>query len=121
MATPESRTIILPRRAATPAGFIPATIARRWPDKKTGEALDYAVDFRHLLEDEETISVATAAVTPSQSGGLTIAETTISSSTVSVWVDLGVAGQDYSVMVTIGTSGGRTIQFSGSLYVVDTL
>lgn len=119
MATPLSRTIKIPRRAVTPNGFVPSVLPRRWPDKLTGEVIDIAVDFANVLEADETITAASVAITPSQVGGLADDDTDIQGTKAIVWLSLGRADQDYAAVVSINTSGGRTIQFPGQILVVD--
>ncbi len=119
MSTPDNRLLVLPRRVQSPRGWTPANPQMRFPDKLTGELLDYAVDFRHGLEAEETISAASVAVTPSQTGGLAETNTDIAGTQVAIWLEDGRADQDYQVMVSITTSGGRTLQAAIMLLVVD--
>lgn len=118
ITTPDpARTLVIPRQAATPNGFVPASIPMRWPDKRLGEKLDYAVDLTWVLPSGDSATVLTCAVTPVTGAGLTATATAIVGKTAMATLDLGAANTDYTVTLTVGTSQGRTFQFPVNILV----
>jgi hypothetical protein len=76
--------------------------------QQPAERLDYDIDYaeQDFLTAGETISSATAAVTPA---GLSVALVNVSTR-VKLWVEGGSAGTTYKVTVTATTSDGRIKQ-----------
>lgn len=104
-----ARRLIVPRRDASPRGFVPAPMIHRWPDKNRAAKLDYAVDVTNELVTGDFVTAAVAAVTPSLPGGLVASDASITGNTVVVWLEDGVAGVDYTVTLTIASDQDRAI------------
>lgn len=67
--------------------------------------LDYTLKWADWLAPGDTITSATATVSPS--GGLTVGAVSNTVDTVTVWVSAGAAGSKYDVTVHVITNGGR--------------
>lgn len=92
--------------------------------KQPGDKWDYEVDFSAWLPDDDTITTATATVTPAyhavtNPNGLQITATSIQSPDVKVWALGGVSGQTYKVTVTASTANGRIKEVDFQLRVKD--
>lgn len=85
----------------------------RWPNKDPDEVLDYAVDWTARLAGD---TISTSAFTVP--AGLTMDSESATSQISTVWISGGTAGL-YSIECTITTSGGRTMQESVRLAVVE--
>lgn len=86
--------------------------------KAPEDILDFTWDWSTWLTQGDTISTFsfTAAV------GLTIETTPPSSNTTTtatVWIGGGTAGQSYTVTNQITTAGGRTAQWTQNINIVD--
>ena len=79
--------------------------------------LDYTFDWSTWLSDGETISDAT--ITPST--GLTIDSTNIGPTAVTVWVSTDGTIGPRQVACLIETSGGRTVERTGQINVLERL
>lgn len=84
-----------------------ALIIAKTVDAKDPQAkLDYEFDWSDWLSDSssDTISSATVSV-PS---GIVKESESFTTTTVTVWLSGGTAGEHYDVTCTINTAGGRT-------------
>jgi hypothetical protein len=80
--------------------------------------LDYQFDWageRPWLVAGDTISDATVTVT----AGLTIEETVIAATTVTVWLKGGTVGASYNVTCHIVTAGGREDERTATVTIMD--
>lgn len=86
-----------------------------WPDKDPDEILDYKLNWRARIEagDKITSSIWTVPA------GLTSGTTTYTDYTTTIWLSDGVADTSYTIKNTITTEGGRTMEYSVRLRVVD--
>jgi len=82
--------------------------------KQPGDTLDYGVDLTKWLSTGDTVSGATATVSPS---GLTISVTESTTSEPKVWASGGVDGTQYQVTLTVVTTDGRTKEFEFKIVV----
>lgn len=75
------------------------------------DVLDYALDWTDWLDDGETISTSSWAVTPS---GLTTSLASIvnNNTTAVVWLSGGTVGNSYTVTNHITTTDSRTVERS---------
>lgn len=112
-----ARRLVVPRRDASPRGFVPAPLLLRWPDKDAGAILDYSIDVTALLDPGDVLSAFSAAVTPSVLGGLVVDSVTTSNTTATAWLGDGVAGVDYSVNLSLSSAAGRYLAVTVKLLV----
>jgi hypothetical protein len=92
-----------------------ATLAG-WDDKDPTDVKDYTVSWAaEMAARSDTIatSVFTAPV------GITIDSQSNSTTTSTVWLSGGTADNSYEITCTVVTAGGRTLQRSVSLRVVN--
>jgi len=82
--------------------------------KQPADILDYGVDLSKWMVSGDTVSGATATVSPS---GLTISVTQATTTEPKVWTSGGVDGTEYQVTLTVITAGGRTKEFEFKLVV----
>lgn len=82
--------------------------------KDPTEILDYTVDWRLWLGDDQ---IATSLWTVP--AGISNAGVTYSASTSTIWLGGGTAGTSYSVYVTITTVGGRTSKRTIKINVIE--
>lgn len=104
-----ARRLTVPRRDASPRGFIPGALPLRWPDKEPGAILDYSLDVSNLLDSTDALSSVTASVSPSVPGGLVIDSTAITGNVATAWLGDGVAGVEYEVTFALSSVAGRYI------------
>lgn len=71
--------------------------------KRKGSTLDYTVNWAAWLPTGDTLLTSTFTVT----SGITIASQSNTTSTGTVWLSGGSAGQTYTVTHTITTNDGR--------------
>jgi len=84
--------------------------------KQPADTLDYGVNLVKWLAKDDTVSGATATVSPS---GLTIAVTQTTSTEPKIWASGGVAGTEYQITLTVVTTGGRTKEFEFKIVTVE--
>lgn len=110
IVTPSSaRRVPLDGFLPVPRGSAPSAVRLPvWPAKDPGDVLDYEVDASPALLDSEGDAIATLAVV-AQPSGLTIGATAAEGLIGVVWLSGGAAGTTYTVQLTIGTVGGRTL------------
>jgi hypothetical protein len=77
--------------------------------KKPGERKRYTVDYSEWLDEGETVTGATFAITPVTSPILEVDASSIGTpaTTVVFFVNGGVAGSDYELKIHVTTSGGQ--------------
>jgi len=107
-----SRRLIVPKRDASPRGFVPAPMPLSWPDHAAAADLDYSIDVAQLLDSTDTVSSASAAALPGVPGGLTVGDVDVDGTMITVWLSGGVDGVDYEVQLTYSTDSGRTDQMN---------
>lgn len=112
-----ARRLTVPRRDATPRGFVPAPLTLRWPDHNPSAILDYSIDIRSLLAIDDSIAAFSAAVTPSRPGGLVVDSVSTDGAIATVWLGDGVDGVEYKVNLSIGSFNGRYLSFKVSVLV----
>ena len=103
-----ARRVVLDGFVPVPRGVSANPSVLVWPAKDPADVLDYELDITAALAGNDTDTIATVDVltTPSD---LTCAATAADGNLVILWLSAGTAGITYSVRVTIGTSGGRSI------------
>jgi len=84
--------------------------------KQPNDVLDYTVDLTKWMASGDTVSSATAAVSPS---GLTISVTNGTTSEPKVWASGGANGTEYQITLTVVTTGGRTKEFEFKIVVAE--
>jgi hypothetical protein len=83
-----------------------------WPDKDPQEVLDYALDWTARLAGD---TIATSSwVLPT---GITKASDSHDVSTTKIWLSGGVEGTKYTLVNTITTTAGRTMNQSVAIKV----
>jgi hypothetical protein len=96
---------------------------KRFSDKKPGEIITVSWDFRRLLEESETITAQSVAVTvvsgvdPDAAAMISGAAQLVANSVVAQRVVAGLNRVDYRLDFTIDTSAGRRYTESGTLPV----
>jgi len=116
--TSSARTIrVLP----TASGALLCSLAQRWPAKDPGDVLDYSVDLSAWLADAAGDSFATITVTPEATtpGDLAILMLSANNNSglITCWLGYGIEYDDYTMDITVLTVGGRTLDFSISLFI----
>ena len=87
-------------------------MALTWPDKDPDEVLDYEVDWSaRILTD--TISTSTWIVP----AGITKNSDSNTTTTTTIWLSAGTAGDSYTLTNRIVTAGARTMDESIKLKV----
>jgi hypothetical protein len=105
----------------TPRGPVIAPVQPLvWPQKDPGDTLDYIFDIAPALRASpgDVISTLDVAISPSNSGDLTLASSAADGTRAVLWLTAGQPGTAYAVTVSITTSAGRTIIRSIALPVV---
>lgn len=110
IVTPSSaRRVPLDGFLPVPRGSAPRPVQLPvWPVKDPGDVLDYEVDASPALVDSEGDAIATLSVV-AQPSDLVIGATAAMGLIGVVWLSGGTAGTTYTVQLTIGTTGGRTL------------
>ena len=90
-----------------------------WPVKDPGDTLDYVVDLCRALAGDTGDGIATldVAISPNNTGDLTLAFSRADGDRAILWLTAGIAGTTYAVTVVIGTNSGRTLSRTISLQV----
>ena len=109
-------------------GFVPTTRGPQippatplaWPAKDPGDTLDYVFDIAPALTANpgDTIATLDVSISPNSPGDLTLASSSADGARAVLWLTAGQALTNYSVTVTISTTGGRTLARSIALPVV---
>lgn len=107
-----ARLLVLDDFVAVPRGtpvLPPQPLA--WPAKDPGDVLDYEFDVSAALVGNPGDAIATldVAITPDNPGDLTLNSASADGSVAVLWLAGGQVGTTYTVVVTIGTAGGRTL------------
>jgi hypothetical protein len=110
----------------TAYGAFPAAPALRWPADGPLQQPGSYLDYTYLANAEsrygtDPIIAASLAVQPSGAGEMVPAALTVAGSVVTVWMDGGVAGRRYLVMLILTTLSGRVAEIPISLLVDPTL
>lgn len=87
----------------------------KWPAKDPDEVLDYSIDWTERLDAADTIS--TVVWGSSSPAGITRTSQQLSGAVTSAFFSGGTAGETYSIVCTIMTAGGRTMQETAKLPV----
>lgn len=75
-------------------------------DKQPVEVLDYDIDFKRWLVDDQ-IDAAVATIEPSDTLVVDTIDISEDATLVKVWLSGGQSGTKYKVEVTVDTQGGR--------------
>lgn len=75
--------------------------------KDPDAVLDYLVDWSAWLPDGDTITASTFTVNSDDNGAIVVDDTLFDSTTTTVWLSGGVAGEKYTVTNHITTADGR--------------
>ena len=88
-------------------------IPYRWEPNRQNDVTPRAMSFAAWLAavPGDAIITVAATVVPAVSGGLTVLQTLLSGAIVTVWLGGGVENQNYVVILTVVTQGGRTENF----------
>lgn len=89
----------------------------RWPSKDPNEFLDYQLDWSRRLDTGDTIVAATFSL--AEAAGTTIASQSFSGTTAAVWLSGGTAGEEAEILCRIETAGGRVMDQSVRLAIVE--
>ena len=84
--------------------------------KQPADVLDYGVNLTKWLVTGDTVTGATATVSPS---GLTVAVTGPTTTEPTVWASSGADGTTYQITLTVVTAGGRTKEFEFQIKVTE--
>lgn len=88
--------------------------------KQPADQRDYDIDFARWIPDGDTITTATAIVTPIvPATDIVIESVAITSPVVKVWISGGLDGSTYKITVTASTTGGRIKETEFKLRVRD--
>lgn len=83
---------------------------RPFVEKRAGETFSVGLAFSSPeLSSGETITDVEADVTPVETGGVVVESTAISGLEVSALISGGVAGNEYQVEITAGTSAHQVL------------
>jgi hypothetical protein len=105
----------------TPRGpQIPPATPLAWPPKDPGDTLDYVFDIAPALTANpgDTIATLDVSISPNNPGDLTLVSSSADGARAVLWLTAGQALTNYSVTVTVSTTGGRTLARSIALPVV---
>lgn len=75
--------------------------------KDPDAVLDYLVDWSAWLPTGDTITASTFTVNSEDDGAIVVDDTLFDSTTTTVWLSGGVAGEKYTVTNHITTADGR--------------
>lgn len=76
-----------------------------WPEKDPDEILDYTIDWSNRLSTDTIADSAWSVPTD-----LTIVTSSKTSTTTTIWLADGIAGNTYTITHTITTAAGRTLE-----------
>jgi hypothetical protein len=116
-----ARLIVLDGFAPVPRGAtqtVPVLLA--WPAKDPSDLLDYQLDVTEALAGDEADAITTldVQITPDAQGDLTMTASGAEGCRAVLWLSGGQIGTTYTVMLTLGTGGGRTISRAVQLPVL---
>ena len=75
--------------------------------KDPDAVLDYSIDWSAWLPTGDTITASTYTVNSDAADAIVVDDTSFNTTTTTVWLSGGVAGQTYTVTNHITTSAGR--------------
>lgn len=90
-------------------------MALNWPQKKTGERLDYTLNWAKAL-GTDVVSTSTWTISDS---GLTTDANAHTPTTTTIWLIGGTANQTYTVTNTMTTAGGRIFVQAVNIKIVN--
>jgi hypothetical protein len=105
----------------TPRGpQIPPALPLQWPAKDPGDTLDYVFDIAPALTANpgDTIATLDVTISPGDPGDLTLASSSADGARAVLWLTGGQPLTNYTVTITISTTGGRTLARSVALPVI---
>jgi hypothetical protein len=107
-----ARRVVLDGFVPIPRGTLP--IAARplvWPAKDPADVLDFEIEIGPALAGNDGDGIATidVVVVPAGPGGLVVNSMAADGTRAVFWLSGGQVGTTYSVQITLGTAGGRTI------------
>jgi hypothetical protein len=105
----------------TPRGpQVPPATPLKWPAKDPGDTLDYVFDISPALTANpgDSIAALDVAISPDNPGDLTLVSSSADGARAVLWLTGGQPLTNYTVTVTITTTGGRTLARSITLPVV---
>ncbi len=103
-----ARRVVLDGFVPVPRGASAAPSVLVWPAKDPADVLDYELDITAALAGNDTDTIATVDVVTVPTD-LVCTATAADGNLVILWLSAGTAGTTYSVRVSIGTAGGRSI------------
>ena len=103
-----ARRVVLDGFVPVPRGVSNNPSILVWPAKDPADVLDYELDITAALAGNDTDTIATVDVVTAPTD-LICTTTAADGNLVILWLSAGTAGLTYSVRVTVGTSGGRSI------------
>ncbi|MDR3718399.1 MAG: hypothetical protein P4K98_06325 [Bryobacteraceae bacterium] len=119
-----SRRVVLDGYVPVPRGTLAsAPEGLSWPAKDPADVLDYELDISPAVAGNENDSIATidVVIDPGAAGDLSLVSAAADGTTAILWLSGGQAGTVYSVQITIGTTGGRTVARAIYLPVMELL
>lgn len=90
------------------------TVNLKWPDKDPDEILDYAVLWWKRLIDDTIVS--STWIVPD---GITMADSSFQPDYTVIWLSGGTTGQTYDIVNRIVTAGGRTMDQTVRVRIID--
>lgn len=99
---------------------IPPPQALVWPEKDPSDTLDYVFDIGPALAADlgDGIVSLEVQISPSNPGDLTLLSSAVEGTKVVLWMSGGQTQTVYTITITAGTAGGRTLGRSVMLPVV---
>lgn len=86
----------------------------KWPDKDPDEILDYTVRWwRRLVDDTIIASIWTVPA------GITMTDSSFQPDYTTIWLSGGTTGQTYEIVNEIVTAGGRTMDQTVRVNIID--
>lgn len=116
---PSSARVVMANGSSFVRGTLPQT-ALAWPAKDPNDILDYVLDISDALfgDAEDSISTLDVQITPSMTGDLVLRSAAADGERAVLWLAAGLPEVTYTVTISVGTVGGRTLMRSVSLPVV---
>ena len=107
-----ARRVVLDGFVPIPRGTLPnAPGPLVWPAKDPSDILDFEIEIAPALagNDGDGITTIDVVIVPATPGSLVVNSAVADGTRAVFWFSGGVAGTTYSVQITLGTAGGRTI------------
>jgi len=105
----------------TPRGpQIPPPQPLAWPAKDPGDTLDYVFDIAPAITANCGDGIATldVAISPSNPGDVTLVSSSADGTRAVLWLTAGQALTNYTITISITTTGGRALARSIALPVI---